>query len=368
MANQISALDIHFLMRELQVLLGGKVNKVYMPDKKKAIIEFFVSGKGKHYLKIYAPEYLCISGNKESSEEDHFCTLLRKRLNNTRLKEISQIGFERIVKLFFEGKEDNYIIFAELFSRGNIIFCKEDLTIVYASESKKWKDRTLRGGIKYELPPETANTLILGEDDFIGSVMAKDRDLVKVLAKDLSLGGKYSELLCTFADIDKNKFNIKRADAEKLYSCWQKLLKKKLSPFVIVEGDNSIDFLPFELNKTDKNKKSFNTFSEAIDFFFSSKTDTKTDLAEQKYQQKIDSVKKILEQQESKIKEFEKAIDENKLKGEYIYTNYAVIKDILDELTKARKKYSWKDIVEKLKGHKVIKEVNGKEGKIIIDV
>jgi len=34
----------------------------------------------------------------------------------------------------------------------------------------------------------------------------------------------------------------------------------------------------------------------------------------------------------------------------------------------AREKYSWKEIKEKLKGHKVIKEINEKEGIIVVDV
>ena len=55
-------------------------------------------------------------------------------------------------------------------------------------------------------------------------------------------------------------------------------------------------------------------------------------------------------------------------KGELIYQNYQLIKEILDELNKASKKYSWKEIKEKLKGHKVIKEVNEKERKVIIEV
>jgi len=40
----------------------------------------------------------------------------------------------------------------------------------------------------------------------------------------------------------------------------------------------------------------------------------------------------------------------------------------MDELNKISLKHSWKEIKEKLKGHKVIKEINEKEKKIIIEV
>ena len=55
-------------------------------------------------------------------------------------------------------------------------------------------------------------------------------------------------------------------------------------------------------------------------------------------------------------------------KGELIYHKYNLIKEVLDEINKASKKYSWKEIKEKLKEHKIIKEVNEKERKIIIEL
>ena len=59
---------------------------------------------------------------------------------------------------------------------------------------------------------------------------------------------------------------------------------------------------------------------------------------------------------------------ESREKGEAIYHNYQLIKEVLDELRRASKKYSWKEIKEKLKEHKTIKEVNEKERKVVVEV
>jgi len=59
---------------------------------------------------------------------------------------------------------------------------------------------------------------------------------------------------------------------------------------------------------------------------------------------------------------------EARQKGELIYHNYSLIKEILEEINKASKKYSWKEIKEKLKEHKIIKEVNDKERKLIVEI
>ena len=72
--------------------------------------------------------------------------------------------------------------------------------------------------------------------------------------------------------------------------------------------------------------------------------------------------------QEAKIIELQKSADENQRKGEAIYEKYQLAFSILEEIKKARKTHSWKEIKEKLKGHKIIKEVNEKTGEIVLDI
>jgi len=62
------------------------------------------------------------------------------------------------------------------------------------------------------------------------------------------------------------------------------------------------------------------------------------------------------------------SIKTNNERAEIFYTNYNLIQNIITELKKARKKYSWKEIKEKLKDHKIIKDINEKEGKITIEI
>ena len=41
---------------------------------------------------------------------------------------------------------------------------------------------------------------------------------------------------------------------------------------------------------------------------------------------------------------------------------------LIEEINKAAKKYSWKEIKEKLKGHKIIKEINPKDKTIVLEL
>jgi len=56
---------------------------------------------------------------------------------------------------------------------------------------------------------------------------------------------------------------------------------------------------------------------------------------------------------------------EMRQKGELIYTNYQLIKEILEELNKASKKHSWKES-RKTQGHKYIKELNDRTESVIL--
>ena len=75
-----------------------------------------------------------------------------------------------------------------------------------------------------------------------------------------------------------------------------------------------------------------------------------------------------METQKAKIEEMKREEKELREKGELIYHKYNLIKEVLDELNKASKKYSWKEIKEKLKGHKIIKEINEKDRKVVVEV
>ena len=82
----------------------------------------------------------------------------------------------------------------------------------------------------------------------------------------------------------------------------------------------------------------------------------------------IDKTKNVIDQQQKQIDDLEKKAAENNKKGELIYENYQMIESILKEINKAREKYSFDEIKEKLKGHKVVKDVDGKNKRIVIEL
>jgi len=357
------------LIKELKLLINSKVDQIYLPSKKEVIIQFFVSGKGKKILRIIAPRILFLADSRpESSNPSQFCLLLRKHLVNSRLVKLEQLGFERIIKFDFQTKTEIYSLVFEFFSSGNIIFINKG-RIIFATEYKKWKDRTIRPNEEYSYPKKEFNFLALEEGELKKLLQdSKRENLVKTLAVDLGLGGIFSEEACLLSKLDKNKKTKDITDKEinSLFKSLKLLKSKKFNPFIYNKNNEIFDLVPFELELyKNLKKKQFKTYSEILDFYFSKEGEL---VGKQKFKLQLDKIQNIIDGQKLDIKELEKSIEENKKKAEIIYSNYNLIKEVTEEINKASKKHTWKEIKDKLKGHKIVKELNPKDKTVVLEL
>jgi predicted ribosome quality control (RQC) complex YloA/Tae2 family protein len=369
MKTQISFLEIKYLVDEFKELIGSKVDSITNSDENEISIQFFISGQGKKILRIL-PNFIYLATTKKLQEKlSGFCMNLRKNLINSRLRKIIQFDSERVIEFFFETKKEKFILIAELFSKGNIILCNEDYTILSVLESQKWKDRELKVKLKYHFPPQKLNFFKL-EKEKLSKLFDNDKPFVKKLASDLGLGSVYAEEICLLSGIDKEKIRLDKDDIKKIIYAIDNIIKNKTDACIVYDKEKIKDIVPFHLMHYDGYKtKDFDNYNSALDFFLSNNLLVSNENKKfEVYSKKIDKVEKIIRKQEEKIKEIESSIDENEKKASAIYNNYALVKEINEEIQKALKKYSWEEIKQKLKDHKIIKEVNSKDKKIILEI
>ncbi len=335
MRPQLTALDLHYLLKELRQFISAKVDQIYCPSKKEIILQLYLTNAGKKILIIKAPDSIWLADAKpETKKISGFCKTLRKYLGNSRLKEVKQFGFERIIEFVFE-KEKKYSLIFEMFSKGNIILVKNK-KIIAAVEYQKWAARTIRPNEEYKWPAKEFNFLELKLSEFKKFIAETNKEsVVKALAIEIGLGGKYAEEACNIAKVDKNKQpnELNLDEIKKISAALSELKKKTIS-------DITHKFKP----------------EKAIP------------LEEKKYLRKVEEMERIIAEQQQKIKGLENAEKANKRKAEIIYEKYTLIKEIIEQIKQARKKYSWKEIKDKLKGHKIIKEINEKEKKLVLEL
>jgi len=369
MKVNLTSLELHFLVKELQFLIGGRIDNIYNPKKEELILQLFVSGRGKQILRIVSGKLIYLVSSRESAEEPSgFCMFLRKHLGNSRLKSVKQLGSERIVELFFEKEEKKKLI-VELFGKGNILLCDKDGIILSALIYHKWKDREIRAKLKYSYPKMEYNFFDLELSDLKELFGKTDKNLVKCLAAELGLGGTYSEEVCLLSNLGKDikPSELGENQIKNIMKSINDITTNKIKPLIIYQNNEVKDIVPFEL-KIYKNfsKKEFKDYNGAFDYYFLE--EFKEEKPKTKQEKEIERLNRVIEKQEEKIEELGSKEIEERQKGDLIYENYELINNILSELQKATKKYDWKEIEKRLKGHKLIKDVNSKDKIIDIEV
>ncbi len=360
MVFEVSSVLLHFLVKELKVLEGGKVEKIYQIGKDTVIFRLYADGK-KYNLRFSLPGVVCLTSQEFNAPmlPPGFCMFLRKYLSGARLLKFEQRDFERIVLLIFSSKGETYVLIVELFKPGNLVLCKErdsSLVVINSFSRQRFKDRVIQARSEYVFPPALINPLVVSPDELVLLVDKSDRNLVKTLASRLGLGGVYAEEILARCDLDKEKKSISLDEAKVLVGAFGNFFSESLSP---VKSDSNV--YPFPL--LTKSGSSISSISEGID---SLSTLEKGEVKSSVIKKKKDKVASLVDIQEGMVKKFEGAILDNQEKGEFIYSNYQDFKVLIEEANNIRKKVGLDGLEKELKKNPRFKSLNKKDKEIVL--
>ncbi len=329
MKKDLSAIEIRQLVKEFQLLVNGRIEKIYQSTKKDIFFKIHPTG-GSVFLTV-KDRFIFLSNHKGDVPEKPtiFCTILRKLLENRKIIRVYQKDSERII--IFET-ESNILIF-ELFGQTNIILCDKDYQILAVNRGSK----ELSKGEKYSFPEARKDSFYISENDFTDVFKNSKKEVVKELAS--LIGGKYAEEACFMAGVDKNAKDIRSEKIKLLYSAFKQIINKEISPVIVFDDKGPLDVTLFGLSiHEDKNKVAFSTFYEAIHSFVHQTSEREEESkAVKKYQNQIQKVETIISTQKQKMQKLQKEIDSNTRAGESLYENYNDVKQALEDAKKGKK-------------------------------
>tara|TARA_Y100000310_G_C20598332_1_gene771676 strand:+ start:233 stop:1336 length:1104 start_codon:yes stop_codon:yes gene_type:complete len=366
--KKVSSLELKYILKEFEVLENSRVDNIYNFGKEVFYFQYHKSNVGKIILKLLVGKSIFVTEDKESDPApSNFCQMLRKNLSGKFLRSIEQLESERILKFSYESKDEKRIVYIEFFGSGNIILCNGNNIILNALILHKYKDRNILHKEKYIYPKFDYNFFDLSEKDLVKYFEESNKDMVVTeLATGLGFGGVYSEEICLMAGVDKelSPKELELKDIKKINEAIKKISKMKFEPQIIME-DEIIDVVPFSLLKYKESKvKKIKTFSSGFDEYYLTVKPKK----KSSYENKLKEFNRVLGEQEKSLSKLRKDEVDNKDKAELIYHKYKLIDEILTEINKASEKLPWTEIRKKLKGHKVIKEINLKDKTVLIEV
>ena len=108
----LDGLVIHSLAYELSTkLVGGKIDRIHQPENDEMVL--YIRNNKENFKLVLSSSasnprvYIANKYNKENPlKAPMFCMLLRKHLQGGIITDITQVGFERIIKISIESYDE----------------------------------------------------------------------------------------------------------------------------------------------------------------------------------------------------------------------------------------------------------------------
>lgn len=242
------ALDGAFLCtvkKELEPLIGGRVDKISQPSREEIIITFRTRGGNEKLLFSASAGSARVHITKKNIENPKippmFCMLLRKHLGNGRLLDIRQDGLERILYFDFEAMNElgdmvKITLAAEIMGRcSNLVIINSDGKIIDSIkrvDAEMSRERMVLPAMTYTCPPRDDRLDFRKcslEDILAAAENLPDGDLAKSLLKifeGLSPIVAREWVYYAAEDSDAVKSDLRDGLAERLYTAVSETAKR----------------------------------------------------------------------------------------------------------------------------------------------
>lgn len=260
---------LHLVKNEIsQQLLNFRVDKVYQPSKEEILLTFrtydglvklLLSAKADSARIQLTDQYI------ENPQKPPMLTmLLRKLLSGARLTEVKQEGFERILTLVFDARNELgdpvvYKIIIEIMGKySNIIIVDGDdkiIDCVKRVDENKSSVREILPGIRYLLPPAQDKMNILSNSIFDIEQRMKELNLTRGKAAGKVIQG-ISPIVANEIEFDLSLSQLKD------------YIKNPTPTVVILDKPKDFTFFMPRQYGDLCTYKTFDTFSQLIDYFY----------------------------------------------------------------------------------------------------
>ena len=351
----MSSFDIYAIIKEIKTLENYIINNIYQQEK---VFGFKLRRAGSSHILIMEPERrIHLTNISYDWKLTNFIQMIRKHLRGRKLTFISQYMFDRIVEI---NVDRNYKIILEILPRGNFIITKDN-KVLFALKHVHMRDRAIYPGSIFKYPPNSPENPLKVDDSRLIELIKKQKTLFRGLIK-LGLGPKYAYEIsyrCGISNPEKTKINSCTNETfMNLINCMREIfneIDKDPKPSVYLKDNVPYAFAPIRLESLveaeNHSPKFFQTFSQALDFYFSNLQvleTPKTSASIMKLER--EKLLKRVEAQKRRIIELEEEINRAQKTIEIIYSNYNALEYIIRSIRRAKIELNmnWDEIIKKI--------------------
>lgn len=260
-------------------ITGGRIEKINQPEKDE--FTFYVH-KNKSMILVVSVNPNCPRIHLTNEKKDNpyvapsFLMLLRKKLAGSKIEKVSTVGFDRIIKIDFKGKNEmsdevSNTLYVELMGRySNVILCSDQGVIIEALRHIYPENsfRCILPKIKYELP-QNEKLSPLDTEKIIEKLKTPDvNDVSKRIVSSVS-GFAYSTVreMLSRIGVDYEEKNVDEETAKRIDDAIKEMYSistsEKYEPcFVLNETNEEFFVFPYLHLRSDFKKTE--TLNEAV--------------------------------------------------------------------------------------------------------
>jgi|GEM_PF-5589241 len=354
MKSDVSVLDLEFLIRELQEIIGSKISKIYQENEQSFALLLWKKTLEQNILRIQLPCYVWLDSTRDVTGESpsNFCMFLRKRLELTTITALELVPGERIVKITCEGASVRYLIYIELFSNGNFVLCRSDGVIEGALIKRSWASREIKVGIPYQLP---------GRPPPLPGVM----NASKYLATLTGVGKRWALEICSRACVDPSA-DVTESLQLQLLGAKDALQSTPLVPAVVRSAPPFVE--PFTFQSVVASRDSTATLSAAYKLIASLPEPEGTRVLSTQEESASDKWEKAIAMQQDATEKHLRRSKELEAVGQAIYEQYADVASLYTAAKSLREqKHGLKEMLGKQAGIWTVVAVDEKTKSITLD-
>lgn len=292
----LDGVTISHILHELTTkILGGRVDKVYQPEKDEIIVA--IRSLGNNYKLLLTanssnPRIHFTNIQKDNPmQAPMFCMILRKYLASGKIVDIKQPNFERILEIHVESISElkdvsvKKLIIEIMGKHSNIIVTDMNDIILDSIKRVSYEKSSVREVLparKYVYPPSQnkMNPLELNKDEFIEKLNITKLTLQKFIYTSYSgISPIMASEICERADVSPDSFidQISSNEKEALFNSFNSIkeiiISKDFKGEVIFDDKQKpIEFSSVEMKLfKNKDKRKFDSVSEMLEFYYKEK-------------------------------------------------------------------------------------------------
>lgn len=345
----LSSLDVAVIVEELRKLVvDSYVDNVYEETDGSYILKL-----RKHLdtilLLIKPGERLHITKHIVKLDSSGRVQLFRRFINGLKITDVTQIRFERVIKIALTGKDLQCFIYIELIPRGVMVVTDSKGKILVTTKEIKVKDREVITGRYYVFPPMFKDFRVLDANEWFNTISAFS-DLARGLVRGLGIPPEVvNEVLLANSRSSKVSYDVVVKLREEIIGFISQVISNP-QPVIVVSHDGKyISFLAFKPLRTYSGLRirEFTSLNEAVDEYFlrysglllASQSSKEVEL-------EIGKVTELLRRLEEELNNLRKGINDLRKIHEVVVNNYSSLEEVYECVRSTVKKYGWEHVVK----------------------